>query len=437
MRDRNLTAAALTSGLILFGTGHPAVARQTLESTRPASNSGYQSGYDAIPEFGGPSGVSQQIKDNDEERPATYRFDTLQRWLAPYFGWKQQMQERHGFSLGINAWLLYQNASETASGDDDGAGGIYRIQGSWSLFGRGTGHAGRLEWRIENRSEIGGGLSPSQLGGQIAAALNSGFGYSDNFDTDISVFNWTQNFAENRAGLAIGRLAFDAYLDAFPFQTFSRGFLNRAFLVNPTLGTTGIGALGIVGKGFVSDQFWIGGHIYDGNAASGDFDWDTFEQHEWLSAVEIGWTPSIGRYKTDRVQFTYWSKDRRVEANVPKGSGWALSASYQVNDDFLPFFRMGHSDGGAGVAAENAASLGFEYNPRMDQAWTLGVGWAEPSRKTFGKGLDDEWAFETSYKFQMSKNFSFTPDLQLVLNPARVPEKSSVWILGLRGILMM
>ena len=121
----------------------------------------------------------------------------------------------------------------------------------------------------------------------------------------------------------------------------------------------------------------------------------------------------------------------------PKGSGWALSASYQVNDDFLPFFRMGHSDGGAGVAAENAASLGFEYNPRMDQAWTLGVGWAEPSRKTFGKGLDDEWAFETSYKFQMSKNFSFTPDLQLVLNPARVPEKSSVWILGLRGILMM
>jgi hypothetical protein len=55
--------------------------------------------------------------------------------------------------------------------------GIYRAQGSWTLLGRSTGHPGRIEYRIEHRSNIGSDLSPSQLGGEIGtAALNSGFG---------------------------------------------------------------------------------------------------------------------------------------------------------------------------------------------------------------------------------------------------------------------
>jgi hypothetical protein len=54
---------------------------------------------------------------------------------------------------------------------------------------------------------------------------------------------------------------------------------------------------------------------------SGEFDLDTFEEHEWLKAVEIAWTPSVSRYKTDRIQFTHWNKDEREEAGVPEGSG--------------------------------------------------------------------------------------------------------------------
>ena len=48
--------------------------------------------------------------------------------------------------------------------------------------------------------------------------------------------------------------------------------------------------------------------------------------------------------------------------------------------------------------------------------------------KTFGPGLDYEFLIETSYKFQLSKNFSVTPDVQLVLNPAGNPSESSIWI---------
>jgi porin len=419
------------------------VAAQQADSRKPheqasvsAAEQGSQntSGSDQNRSFGGPEGVSQTLK-ADEARVSIF---PMPRWAKPYFDWKKRIKDDYGLSFGLSAYWLYQKASDSLSDNDDAFGGIYRFQGSWVAFARGTGHPGRLEWRIENRSSVGGWLSPSQLGSEIgAAALNTGFAYSDNFETDLSVLNWTQGFNDRRAGVAVGRLAFDVYLDAFMFQTFSRGFINRAFVLNPTLATTGIGALGAVAKGFVTDNLWLGGQIYDGNAVSGEFDFDTFQEHEWLGAVEIGFTPSISRYKTDRIQFTYWGKDARQKAGVPRGKGWVVSASYRLTERFIPFTRFGHSDGGAGVAAESAASIGFEFTPRNDQAWSFGAGWAKPSEKTSGPDLDDEYVFETSYKFQVWPFLSLMPDVQLLLNPAKNPAKSSVWVFGLRCILTL
>lgn len=182
----------------------------------------------------------------------------------------------------------------------------------------------------------------------------------------MSVLNWTQQFNDKTAGFAVGKLAFDAYLDAYAFQTPMRGFLNRSFVVNPTMATTGIGALGAVVKGMVSENIWLGGQIYDANAVNGHFDFDTVEEGEWIKAVEFGWTPSFKRQKFDRIQFSYWQQDEREEAGVPEGEGWVMSASYQLNDPLLSFLRIGHSDGGANVGAENAASLGFEYAVKND-----------------------------------------------------------------------
>jgi porin len=268
-----------------------------------------------------------------------------------------------------------------------------------------------------------------------SAVLNPGFGYTHNFDTDLAVLSWTQKFGHERVGVAFGRLAYDVYLDAFAFQTFSRGFFNRAFIVNPTLGTTGIGALGAVAKGFVSDHFWLGAQAYDGNAASGRFDFSTLKEYEWLWAVEFGWTPGFDRLKTDRIQLTYWNKDTRVKAGVPSGQGIALSMSWQISEQFLPFVRAGYSDGGASVPAEGALSAGLEYTVCKDQVWSVGLGWARPSEKTYSMDLRDEFVVETSYRVQVFPSFSLTPDLQLLLQPAQSPAENMVWVLGIRGIL--
>ncbi|MEP6390415.1 MAG: carbohydrate porin [Halioglobus sp.] len=405
----------------------------------PAAVEAYQSGYGDSVEFGGPSAVSQELDTLNENRDSLYQLDPLQRGFDPWFKWKEGLNDTSNIKLGVNALMLVQHSSADASADKqrNSAGAIYRFQGSWKGYSSPSGNDGKLEWRLESRSDIGGDPSPQQFGARYAAALNTGFPYGNNFDTDLAVLNWTQLLNDGRAGIAVGRLAFDAYLDAFAFQSPYRGFLNRSFVFNPTLATTGAGALGAVAKGFVTDQVWLGAQIYDGNASNGTFDLDTFRAYEWLKAIEVGWTPDIGLRATDRIQFTYWEKDARHAQGVSAGDGVAVSASRQWTDTLLTFVRLGHSNGGAGVAAENAASLGFEYSPWSDRSWTVGAGWADPSRETHGERLDDEYVVETSYKFQLTKNFSLTPDVQLLLKPAKTPEEDRVWIAGVRAVLTM
>ena len=92
---------------------------------------------------------------------------------------------------------------------------------------------------------------------------------------------------------------------------------------------------------------------------------------------------------------------------------------------------------GGGVAAENDASIGMELTTRADQAFSAGLGWAEPSAKIHGAGLRDEYIAEVSYKFQLSKNFSLLPDIQLLIDPALNPQENQIWIFGLRAIITL
>ncbi len=397
-----------------------------------------QSGYPESPTLSGASSVKEQLHENDKDRQSIYQFNNLQTTFKPYFDWKRKIKEDHNISFGVSAYWLYQEADESANDDTNAGSGVYRFQGSWGALTSSDGSTGSLNWRIENRSELGGLQAPATLGGAIAGGFNTGFGYSDNFSTDLAVINWTQGFNENTAGIAVGRLAFDAYLDAFAFQTFGRGFINRAFILSTTMGTTGIGALGAVAKGYVSDNIWLGAHIYDANASSGKFDLDTIQEGEYLTALEFGWTPSAARQKTDRVQLTYWQKDARELAATTKGSGWLLSASYQVSEALLPFVRYGNSDGGAGVAATQSLSGGVDITTSPTQSLSIGLAWNELNDKSTNLDRPSEWVFETSYKFQLSKNFSLTPDLQILKDPASLTSQSSNnWIVGLRGILTL
>ncbi len=126
--------------------------------------------------------------------------------------------------------------------------------------------------------------------------------------------------------------------------------------------------------------------------------------------------------------------DERSAAAIAKGSGWVVSASVQLENKVMPFIRFGRSDGGANVVATKSVSGGVEVPVTANQVFSIGMGWAELSDKKFSAAVDDESVLETSYKLQVTKNFTFMPDVQYIRNPASLPNENSDWVIGLRGI---
>jgi porin len=382
--------------------------------------------------FGGPSGV-QAEQNAIEDILNAFRADERKLHLKRWHDWKAKLNDRTGFSFGINAQVVYAGVSDTLAEEDNAAGGIYRLQGEWALFGRETGHPGSIIFRIENRSKIGSGIPPASLRGEIGAtATNPVFAYSDNFGTDFSVLAWQQLFTNKRAGVAAGILDFSAYLDAMYYQTIARGFLNRSFILNPTVATTGIGALGVAAKGMIGEHFWVGGGFYDANAKSGDPSFDTWDSNELLKHVELGWTPGFSRRATDRVQLSYWQKDRLVEKETPSGSGWLVSYSWEVADRWVPFARAGWSNGGGGALAKRSVAVGFSYQIAFQDWLTMGIGWNKPSDKTHEGTLNSEKVLEASYLWQITATTSLLPDLQVIFDPANNPDEDTVWFAGIR-----
>jgi hypothetical protein len=131
-------------------------------------------------QFGGPDSVSAEINRSYDLRKGD---DAPPGALEYYFDWKKQLNEDSGLSLGLHGYWLYQNASETPGDENEGFGQIYRFLGSYTGFARDTGHPGRIEWRVEHRSNIGSDLSPSELGGEISGpALDPAFFYNPSKD---------------------------------------------------------------------------------------------------------------------------------------------------------------------------------------------------------------------------------------------------------------
>ena len=62
---------------------------------------GCQAGYGDVPEFGGPDGVSGQLKKADEARASTFEWEAPGRWFQPWYEWKGRMQGENGLELYV------------------------------------------------------------------------------------------------------------------------------------------------------------------------------------------------------------------------------------------------------------------------------------------------------------------------------------------------
>ncbi len=80
--------------------------------------------------------------------------------------------------------------------------------------------------------------------------------------------------------------------------------------------------------------------------------------------------------------------------------------------------------------------MGYYLAGRKD-LFGLGLNWSRPSETGVGPGLDDQYTMEAFYRLQLSQNFAITPDVQLLIDPALNPQEDRLWVIGLRGRLVL
>jgi porin len=392
-----------------------------------------KSGYEDVPQFGGPNSVGGILIEDDAVRKPWFRLESVDRVLQPWFDWKEGLNRDYGLSFGLDYSALGQIASDSL-GKDNAAGGIFRFFGNWTVIGRESGNTGSIVFKVENRHRLGTDIAPQNLGFDVGYLGITGTAFSD-YGWGLTNLYWKQRFNQGRISFVAGAVDVTDYLDVYGLINPWTSFQNLSFLTNPTIPAPNQGLGAAIGA-MATDNIYVIGGLADTNGDPTEpLDWfDTFfSDNEYFYHFEVGWTSSQDRIYLDNIHLTGWYADNRVKAGVESGKGLAFSAAWFVNDTWMPFFRTGYSDGGGALLKATAsAGIGYYFKESKD-LFGFGLNWGRPPQS----GLDDQYTAEIFYRFQLTQNLAITPDVQLIIDPALNPNESSIWIFGLRARLAL
>jgi porin len=426
-KRRNVLFLLSTLMLIsIFSSGQLVLAQESGQVQR------LRSGYDNVPEFGGPNSVGRTLKEDDVEGS---ELEGFKKFFEPYFGFKEWMNKEYGLAFSFDYTTMYQGASDSLE-EDTAAGGIFRFYGSWTLLGRDSGNTGSLIYKVENRHRLGTDIVPTDLGFEIGYVGFTAPIYA-NYDWSLTNLYWQQKFNNDRFNIVAGIVDVTDYLDIYGLINPWTAFSNLAFLTDPTIPAPNQG-LGAAFGVMATDNIYAVAGLADTNGdptKPGDMFDSFFSDNEYFSHIEIGWVSSYDRRYFNNIHVTAWHADERMAAATPDGWGVALSATKIIDDKWMPFLRVGYAEDG-GALYERSVSTGIgRYWSDTKNLLGFGLNWSRPSESSFGPNLDDQWTAELFYRWQVAQQIAITPDVQFLKNPAYNPAEDKIWVLGLRGRL--
>jgi len=363
----------------------------------------------------GPSSVPAQLKDVEEARERG----------APAWPTVPSL-DRYGLSLAADIYALYQRVSDSP-GDEDAAGGVARLYGSWTPANRGSPDAGKLIFKVEYRGRLATDSSPQALLPAAGVAGVSGPTFSDKGALLTNLY-WAQAFAGNRLAYVAGVIDVTDYLDVYGLVNVWTEYNNLAFSTNPTIPAPDQG-LGAAVRWMLSPNYYLIASLADANGnphEPGDFASSFFNDREYFKHVELGRIGSWANRYADNTHVTLWQVDAREQAGVGSDRGVAASWS-QTFGKWLPFVRGGFADKGVGVLKRAvSAGAGYAVDGRGNYLG-VGVNWGQAAGSSI-----DQYTLEAYYKWQVLEHLLIVLDVQYVANPANDPSRSSLWLAGVK-----
>jgi len=184
----------------------------------------------------------------------------------------------------------------------------------------------------------------------------------------------------------------------------------------------------------MNDQWYVLGGINDANG-NGNDDLEFFDGGaEFFKYAHIGWSPSKSERYYSNVHLLLWDVDEREDAGFEAANGVAIAANWTFNKTWMPFLRLGYSDGATPIY-NKSATLGIirKFHYRSDVAG-IAINWGkQPSNPALAS--DEQTTTEAFWQIQFARNLEITPNIQYLKNPALNPSETEVWSAGVRTLL--
>ncbi len=425
-KDDNGLFIEISNNQLKITVNNQLIAEETILNKNQETNLETLSNYQNTSGLGGPSSVNNELREDAQKKESL--FPEIDETFQSWFEFKENLAKDTGLTFGIDYNFLYQNLSQSA-GLDEASGGMFRVFGNWTLLGRNTEAPGSVVFKVENR-HIFGKIAPQNLGFETGYVGLTGTQFGD-FGWGVTNLYWQQKFNNGKISFVIGKVDPTDYVGIYGLTNPVTHFQNLAFLTDPTIAVPNQG-LGMAVGAMLSDNIYFITGFSDANGEPTRDGFDTFfDDAEYFKHIELGWTSSFERRYFDNIHLTAWHVDEREKAQVPDSWGVAFSASWFIDDQWMPFLRMGYSEGDAALNERNI-SIGLgRYFSRNGNLLGVGLSWGKPATD----GLENQVTSETFYRLQMSKNWAITPSLQVIFDPALNPEKDVIAVFGIRSRL--
>lgn len=354
--------------------------------------------------------VSPELVTDIDPSAALIDPDPLEPLLRPYDDLQQYAEDSLGLVFELGYTLIFQQATARDTGAGNLWTGSYDIVVEWTLFEHDTFGSGLFGMLVE-----GGHIIGNDSGEDLSAGIGSILGVNDDLDTtDIAVTElwWAQGWLEDTVEVTFGKIDQTVFFDTNRIandqttQFIATPLVNNASIVFPDNG------LGVNLILVPHEWFYVTAGFGDANAVASRTGFDTFNQGDYFTAVEAGFTPVFDALGAGNYRTTGWTTRSAADGSA---SGVALSFDQGIGCGLVPFFRYGYATGSA-APLRHFVSLGLGIESpfgRADDLFAIGGVWADP----YGGGRD-ETLVEMFYRLQLTDTITITPDIQVVIQPS-------------------
>ena len=365
------------------------------------------------------------------ERRDALDYDPTRHSLFPdfynrYRTWREKMKKKLRLETIFSYDMLAQGYVDrdwsvgTSSGDAT-------FGGRWLMFGHKYNRPVYLSFRMRYRHAYGD-LAPSELSSQADLLWKTVDGFTD-AGFQIPDLYVSQELADGRLTLRYGQLSIDNFFDNHKLRSAKRYFLNQAFSANPSVAFPRYGTGLIVQWQDTGNwDFGIGGSNIQGTDQVEEINLSLTSSALFYTA-QGGYNFKGFGNRDARLQLLGWQSQSNEEDELPDGTGVSLTLEQKGVSGGEHFVaRYAFSDDDA-TQVDQLFMLGWGREIRKYDHFGLGFG--------IGRSVEDSsiWqgVAEIYYRWQVTKEFVVTPDLQIILGEGLEGGEALQIVAGLRG----